>query len=201
VCIRLVFSVLFTVALAKGGSGSIEPRSHSSPVAVFVPHELFRDDEFDAVVRILERAKIPLAIVSSDTTAAQGIDGLTIKPEQTLTEINPNDFSALVLVDGSGIVVYWNDSLLWRVCAEFAAAGRFVVGIELAPLVFARAGLLKNRTATVYPDFYCINMLKENGARHRFEDVVVDGCILTASKAEHTGKVIRLLVNFLTKGN
>lgn len=194
----MVFLALVTYALTIAGEPKPnQPPSPSLKVAIFLPHDLFRDEEFDAVMRILERAEITTVVVSSDTTAARGIDGLTVKPQQLLNKINPADFSALVLIDGSGITTYWNDTVLGRCCREFLEAGRFVVGIELAPIVLARARLLKERYATVYPDFYCINLLKEYGARHRFNDIVIDKNILTVSKAEHTGKAMRLLVKIL----
>jgi protease I len=196
--IRLVFLALltFTLTCAEEAASGRFPNG-SNAVAIFIPHDLFRDDEFDAAIRILERFNIPTVVVSSDTTAAQGIDGLTVKPQKILAAITPADFSALVLIDGSGIAVHWDDTLLWRCCQEFAAAGRYLVAIELAPLVLARAGVLKNRRATVHPDFYCISVLKENGARHQFAAVVTDGNLLTASKAEYTGKVMRLLARYL----
>ncbi|MGB9742306.1 MAG: DJ-1/PfpI family protein [candidate division WOR-3 bacterium] len=199
--IRLLIGILLTYALTSNGTAATgQLPVGPAAVAIFIPHGLFRDDEFDAALRILERFGIPAIVVSSDTTAAQGIDGLTVKPQKTLTELRPAEFSALVLVDGSGITAYWHDTLLWRCCQEFAAAGRYVVAIELAPVILARAGVLRNRRATVYPDFYCINVLKAGGARHRFGPVVTDGNVLTASKAENTAQVIRLLVKYL-KGN
>lgn len=166
-------------------------------VAVFVPHDLFRDDEYDNIVRALERANFSVAVVSSDTTAAQGIDGLLIKPERLLKEITPDEFAALILVNGSGIVPYWKDTVLQERCRQFAAAGRLVAAIELAPLVLARAGVLKGKAATVFPHRYTINILKEHGARHKFQPVVVDGNIITAARAEHTPAFARAIVRKL----
>ncbi len=169
----------------------------AQPVAVFVPHDLFRDDEFERIVRTLERANFSVAVVSSDTTAAQGIDGLLLKPERLLKEITPDEFAALVLVNGSGIAPYWKDTVLQERCRRFADAGRLVAAIELAPLVLARAGVLKGKSATVFPHRYAINILKEHSARHKFQPVVVDGNIITAARAEHTAAFARAIVRKL----
>lgn len=183
---RTVFLVLLSSTLVA-----------AQPVAVFVPHDLFRDDEYDNIVRVLERAQLSVVVVSSDTTAAQGIDGLLLKPERLLKEITPDEFAALVLVNGSGIVPYWKDTVLQERCRQFAAAGRLVAAIELAPLVLARAGILKGKNATVFPHRYAINILKEHGARHRFKSVVIDGNIITAARAEHTPAFARAIVRKL----
>ena len=184
--IKTVFLVLLCGALAA-----------AQPVAVFVPHDLFRDDEFERTVRTLQRANFSVTIVSSDTNAAQGIDGLLIKPDRLLKEVTPDEFAGLVLVNGSGIAPYWKDTVLQERCRQFAAAGRIVAAIELAPLVLARAGVLKGKTATVFPDRFALNILKEHGCRHKFQPVVVDGNIITAARAEHTLAFARAIVRKL----
>ncbi|MEO0020162.1 MAG: DJ-1/PfpI family protein [candidate division WOR-3 bacterium] len=167
------------------------------PVAVFVPQQLFRDDEFETVVKVIERAKIQVVTVAVDTSVAQGIDGLLVKPQRKLREMAPDDFAALVLIDGSGASVYWQDSVLQRICREFVAAGRLVAAIELAPITLAYAGVLNGKSATVFPDHFSIKILKENGCRHRFGSVVKDGDIITAAKAEHALPFARTVVRVL----
>ncbi len=184
--VRVVLLSLVVVRLAS-----------ALPVAVYIPQHLFRDDEFETVVKVIERAKIPVATVAHDTSVAQGIDGLLVKPQFLLKEVTPEDFAALVLVDGSGVSVYWQDSVLHRLCREFAAAGRLVAAIELAPIVLAYAGVLRDKTATVFPNYFSIRTLKENGCRHRFGSVVRDGNIITAAKAEHALAFARAIVRVL----
>ncbi len=188
--------ILLVLLGSSNGSMELNP-AESETVAIFVPSNLFRDDELNTTVRLLEKYEIPLLLISTDTTAAQGIDGLIIKPQRLISEVKADRFSALVLINGSGIAPYWNDSTIWHQCREFADAGRIIVAIELAPIILAKAGLLKGRQATVYPDFYSIGILKQNGARHYFADIVQDKNIITTSKAEYTGKAIRRLAAIL----
>lgn len=168
----------------------------AQPVAVFVPHDLFQE-EFERVLRGLERANFSVVIVSSETTAAQGIDGLLIKPEQLVKDLSPEQFVGLILVNGSGIVRYWKDTVLQDRCRQFAAAGRLVAAIELAPIILARAGVLAGKKATVFPHRYSINILKEAGCRYLFNPVVTDGNIITAARAEHTTLFVRTIVKKL----
>ncbi len=173
--------------------------ANAGRVAVFIPNDLFRDDEFEPVAGVLERAGIEVVVVSNETTAAQGFDGLLVKPRMLYQEVRPDDFAALVLIDGSGLVPYLEDSVLHRLCQEFIARGRLVAGIELAPLVFAYAGILKGKTATVFPDHHSIGVLKEHGCRHSFRSVVVDGNIITAAKAEDAVAFARTVVKMLKR--
>ncbi|MGQ9679019.1 MAG: DJ-1/PfpI family protein [bacterium] len=166
-------------------------------VAVFVPHDLFREDEFERILYGLDRANFSVVIVSSDTAAAQGIDGVLIKPDQLIKDLTPEGFAGLILVDGSGIVSHWKDTVLQERCRQFAAAGRLVAAIELAPIILARAGILEGKKATVFPDHYSINILKEGGCHHRFDAVVTDGNIITAARAEHTPLFVRTIVKKL----
>lgn len=180
------FLLIFWVATAVAQS-----------VAVFVPHDLFREDEFEYLLRGLERANFSVVIVSSETTAAQGIDGLLIKPERVVKEIAPEEFVGLILSNGSGVVRYWKDTVLQERCRQFAAAGRLVAAIELAPIILAHAGVLAGKKATVFPHRYSINILKEAGCRYQFNPVVTDGNIITAARAEHTPQFVRTIVKKL----
>ncbi len=194
--LALLMLWLNTTTVATGVDTG-EGKRNLKPVAVFIPNYFFRDDEYQVITSVLERAKIPFVVVGNDTTAAQGIDGLLVKPSALLNEITPADFSAIVLTSGSGLFAYWKDTVLLNRCESFAREGRIVAAVELGPLILARAGVLRNKSATVFPDFYCIQVLKENGARYRFGGVVRDGNIITAAKAEDTHRLVRTLVRML----
>lgn len=176
---------------------TVDDNKDLRPVAVYIPSHLFREDEYQVIIKVLERAEIPIVVVANDTTAAQGIDGLLVKPQALLKDITPADFSAMVLINGPGLVAYWKDTVLFNRCQNFTVKGRLIAAVELAPLILARAGVLQNRSATVFPDFYCIRVLRENGARYRFSSVVRDGNIITAAKAEDTHRLARVLVRML----
>lgn len=189
--ILIVLSQLLLLILTVAGS------TKPLPVAVFVPYALFRDDVFEKVVRVIERNSLLVVVVSTDTVSTQGIDGLMVKPQRLIGEITPEEFSALVLLDGAACAPLWNDTLLHNRCRAFATAGRVVAAIELAPLILAHAGILANRKATVFPDHYAIGVLKNSGARHRFNPVVKDGNIITAARADNAVNFARLLVKTL----
>ncbi len=168
-------------------------------VAVFLPNTFFRDEEYQIVTMALERAKFQVVVVATETTAVQGIDGLYVKPQRLLSEIAPEEFAGLILIDGPGAVVYWGDTVLHRVCQQFATAQRVLGACGLSPIILAKAGLLRGKRATVFPDHYSIGLLKANGCYYRFGPVVSDGNIVTGDKSENCRTYARTLIKVLKR--
>uniref|UniRef100_A0A7C4GCX5 DJ-1/PfpI domain-containing protein n=1 Tax=candidate division WOR-3 bacterium TaxID=2052148 RepID=A0A7C4GCX5_UNCW3 len=168
-------------------------------VLVFVPQSLFLDEDYEAVTSQLNRAGLRVVTASTDTTAAESMDGLLIKPEQSLATVDPADYAGLVLVGGSGAVLYWEDSLLHSRCRGFTDAGRLIAAIGLMPIALARAGLLTGRRATVFPDRRAIEMLKKAGAKVSLNDIVIDGNIMTASRTRAARALARHIARRLPR--
>lgn len=167
-------------------------------VAVFLPGTFFQDDEFQTVVMALEKAGFDVVVTSADTTVAKGIDGLLVRPQRLLRDVSPNEFAGLVLVNGPGAAVYWDDKELHNICQEFVSAGRVVAAMGISPIILAKAGVLFGKKATAFPDRHTIALLKENGCHYRFGPVVRDGNILTANRSENCRAFVRALINMLT---
>lgn len=191
--LKLLQIVITAGLLAQPAGASGRPA-----VLVFVPQSLFLDEEYDAVTSRLSRAGLRVVTSSTDTTAAESMDGLLIKPELPLAAADPADYAGLVLVGGSGAVLYWGDSLLHARCREFAAAGRLVAAIGIMPVALARAGLLKGRRATVFPDRRAVEFLKEAGARVSLNEIVTDGNIVTASRSRTARALARHIARRLS---
>ena len=65
---------------------------------------------------------------------------------------------------------------------SFAEAGKVVAAICIAPVILARAGLLKGKRATVFPDG--IPELEKAGAVYTAQSVERDGRIITGNGPE-----------------
>ncbi|MEO0071333.1 MAG: DJ-1/PfpI family protein [candidate division WOR-3 bacterium] len=183
--------------MAYGFCPSAEADSAQS-VAVFLPQTFFRDDEFQTVTMALEKAGFNVVVTAAETTVVKGIDGLLVRPQRLLRDISPQGFVGLVLINGPGAAVYWDDKELHKICQEFVSAERVVAAIGTSPIILAKAGVLSGKKATAFPDRRTITILKENGCQYRFGPVVRDGNILTANRSENCFAFVRALIKMLT---
>ena len=182
---RRLLPVLVLVALACGSKPSAtETESVSLPesqskVLFVIAHQGFRDEEFAAPRKILEEKGFAGVIASTDTTIAKGMLGAKVKPDFLISQANADDYVALVIVGGAGARMLWGDSTLIRLAGEFKEADKILGAICLAPVVFARAGILKGVDATCFSSVS--SELEACGAHYVKEDVVCSGKIVTAS--------------------
>jgi protease I len=160
------------------------PGKSGRTVLVFLPQRLYSGEEFEPALRQLSLAGLQTRIASSDTSAAISMGSVLVKPDLALLDAQAADYAGLVLIGGSGAALYWDDSLVHARCLEFAKSGRVVAAIGIAPIILARAGVLKGRRATVFRERSAINWLKQAGAKFSFKELVADRNIITAASDE-----------------
>ncbi len=168
-------------------------------VLAFVPQKMFREEVLEAVRRRLEYAGYRVKVAAPDTTIAVGMTRTVIRPNLTLADARPDDFAALVVIGGSGTVVYWSDTLLGDLVRAFAQSGRLVAASGVAPIVLARAGVLAGHRATVYPHRSAVGELQAAGARYVANPVVEDDNLITAADAKYAGRFSRSIIDWLKR--
>ncbi len=180
-------------APAPGGT-SIEP------LLLYLPQQLFNEQEFDPALRRISQAGIRTLLVSADSGVAVSMSQLIVNLDLTLRDVNAADYAGLVLIGGSGAALHWDDSLLQARCREFAAGGKVVAAIGIAPVTLARAGVLKGRKATAFCDRTTVDWLRQAGARYSFRGVVADGNIITAASSEQARAFGQAVAKAVLKG-
>jgi protease I len=163
------------------GGGKPEPvktQPKKSVLFVIAP-ENFQDQEFQVPYELLKQAGHRVAVASRDTILATGMMGLKVKPDLPLSEVDTLDYDGLILVGGTGSVVYWDDPLLHQVVRHFVKADKVVAAICLAPVVLARAGVLEGLEATCFET--AAGELTRSGANYTGRDLTVSGRIITGS--------------------
>ena len=146
---------------------------------MIVAHKDFRDEEFLQPKEMLEAEGIEVSVASSDLSEASGKFGARVKPGLLVKDIKAGDFSAIIFVGGAGASEYWDDPHAQKVAREAALDGKVLAAICIAPVILARAGVLKGRRATVWPSE--AGELKSAGADYSVKNVERDGNIITAS--------------------
>lgn len=151
--------------------------------AVFIVAEQeFRDEEYQVPKDVLSQAGIEVVTASTTTEEAVGKLGLKVRPDLLVAEIKPDDYGAIVFVGGGGAAQYFADFAVHALARSFAEAGKVVAAICIAPVILARAGLLKGKRATVFPDG--IPELEKAGAVYTAQSVERDGRIITGNGPE-----------------
>ncbi len=169
----------------------------------------FRDIEYFAPKTILESAGHSVKTASNGKAGeiAVGADGGEAKIDIDIADVNAENFDAVVFVGGPGALENLDNEQSYRLAREISAERKLLAAICVAPVILAKAGVLKNRKATAWTsvsDKSAVEILKSNKAEFVDEDVVGDGNIITANgpkSAEKFGeKLKKSLVRFFGQG-
>lgn len=139
----------------------------------------FRDEEFLQPKAILEKAGIAVTVASKTTAQALGKFGACVVPDIPLAQADVADFDAVVFIGGSGSVQFWDDPQAHELARQAVRRKKLLAAICAAPVILARAGLLKGRKATVFADD--AEEIKKEGAVYTGKDVEQDGDLITAA--------------------
>jgi protease I len=147
-------------------------------ILIFLAAKNFNEGEFLTLKNAVERKKLKMFVASDANSLCIGDKGLKIRPDVSKFNMKAVNFGGLAIVGGEGIRQYWTDKNLQKLVLDFAQQRKPVGAICLAPIVLAKAGLLKNKKAVCYPQDK-IELEKES-AVFTDEPVVIEGKIVTA---------------------
>jgi protease I len=151
-------------------------------VVIAIAPEKYRDEELAEPVAALTKAGIAFDIASTRAGPCTGMLGGKTIAGISFDEIDPKDYNGLVIVGGSGSQTHlWEDDMLVRLAIYFHEKGKVVGAICLAPVVLAKAGILKQKKATVYDSPVAVMEMKKGKAILVSEPVVIDSRIITAN--------------------
>ncbi len=173
-----------------------QPQSGKSVLMVIAPKD-FRDEEFKEPYDLLTKSGMRLTIASTDTTSARGMLGMVVKPQILLNQVNPDSFEAIVIAGGVGCKVLWDDTTLHRIVCRFNEVHKPIAAICIAPVVLARAGILKDKKATVYPEV--AGEIRTHCLQYSASDVEVSDNVITASGPHAAKEFAKAILELLTK--
>ena len=153
-------------------------------IAMIIAFQDFRDEELFIPRSIFLAEGAEVKIASSKKGKAIGSYGGVIDVDLTLDELNVSNFDAIVFVGGAGAAKYIEDERCHQIAQKAVEEDKVLGAICIAPTILARAGVLKDKKATVWSsnlDKSAIKILQEEGAVYQKDSVVVDGKIVTAN--------------------
>lgn len=163
---------------------------------MLLPGRDFRDEEYLQPRDALERAGASIIVASTTTDEVTGMRGMTVKPDLLVDDADASQFAGFVLVGGTGAAEYFHSEAVHDLARAFAAAGKPLGAICIAPTILANAGLLDGRAATCH-DSQSGN-LKKRGARYTGRLVERDGNLVTAEgplAAQQFGRTLVAMLN------
>jgi protease I len=147
---------------------------------VMYPYQRLREEGYE--VHIAAPSKKKLRFVVHDFEP--GFDTYTEKPgyswqaDVAFSEVQPEDYAALVIPGGRAPEYIRNDKDCQRIVQHFFEREKPVAHLCHAPLVLAAAGVLKGRRTAAYPALE--PDIRSAGAQFVDSEAVVDGMMVSA---------------------
>ena len=164
-------------------------------VLLFLPAKDFNEEEYSIVRKLLLKFGKNVFITSDDHYVCTGSKGMKVKSDTSFNNINVRNFAALVLIGGKGNKDYWGNEKLHTITRNFSDANKVIGAICSAPLILAKAGVLKDKIATCFNEDK--NELINLGIEYQDRSVVTDKNIITSngshSAAQFTEAVLQLI--------
>ena len=203
IVILIIFGVAYIGTRSPANAQSSEKSAKKQPepidaelvgkkILFVIAPSNFRDEELFDTKKILSEQGAEIKIVSTTIDSICGMLGRAVKSEGLIANEKADNYDCIVFVGGSGAKVLWNNSDAHRLAKNAVESGKIVAAICIAPVILARAGILKNCDATVFSS--AKGELIKAGAKYSDSAVVRCGNIITAngpSAAKEFGETIR----------
>ena len=193
-------AMILPLLLLGGCDPATEPSQQQKVIMVRAP-QYYCDEELFHIRAALEKKSIGLVVASTSTAEALGERlGVKIEADITIQEVDIKEFVGVVIGSGTGCKAsLWQDENLREIVKLAHAQNKFIAAGCNAPVVLARAGILKERRATVFPNDENIMELKNAAAVYKNEPLVVDGNIITSRDLMALKDFAGAIVNTFTK--
>ncbi len=164
-------------------------------------------EEIEAIVVIdlLRRAGIEVLTAAVENEAnllVRGSHGIGIQADKDFQEIlglDPADFDMLILPGGPAVDFLSKQEQILEFVRQCSQNGMAIAAICAAPLILAKAGLLKNKTITSFPGIR--EKILGDIKSYSEERVVQDGNLITSRGAGTAEEFALALIEFLSGKN
>ncbi len=150
--------------------------------ALIISADNFEDSELLIPYYRLKETGVEVTVASLTRGNITGKHGYEVTVDKTLDEVNPDDYSLLVLPGGKAPAVVRKELKALEIARSFFARRKPVAAICHGPQILISAGLLRGRRATCYMSV--ADELKEAGALYEDREVVVDTNLVTSRQPE-----------------
>lgn len=165
-------------------------------VLIFLPAKDFNEQEYLIISNQLLKSNYKIFIASDSPFICVGSNGLKVKNDVQLYNVHHENFFGFVLIGGNGVRQYWNNKLLQNIAKKFYENKKVIGAICAAPIVLAKAGLIKEKATCFIDDK---KELEREGIEFQNSPVFVENKIITAQNPQASGDFILTFISQLTK--
>ncbi len=179
ICFTLCFFMMLGV-LESGPINTASAKIEQKKVLMVIAPKDFEDCEVLEPMAILKANGAMVTIASTTTDTAIGTNGMKITPDIKISDAKADDYDAIVIPGGVGVIgSLWDNVELHALIQAFNTQNKIVASMCAAPPTLAKAGILKDKTVTMFPWDDGIKELTTRGAIYVNEETVTDGNIVT----------------------
>lgn len=182
-CLLLV-SLLFIIPQSCSGGDESDGKTKADltgiKVVMIIASQKFQDEEYQTPQVLLAQAGAGITVASSSLDESAGMLGqVKVKPDILIKDVKVKEFDAIIFVGGVGAKEYYDSKPAHDIVKEAVKETKVLAAICIAPVILAKAGVLKDKKATVFSSEK--DTLEKYGALCQAKDVVQDGQIITAN--------------------
>ena len=164
-------------------------------VLLFLSATDFNEEEYSIIRKLLLKYGKNIFITSDDHYVCSGSKGMKVKSDTSFYNINIKNFSAMVLIGGKGSKAYWDNEKLHTIARNFNDAQKVIGAICSAPVILAKAGILKDKSATCY--YEDKNELISLGINYQDRAVISDKNIVTSNGSQSTAQFTEAILHLI----
>jgi len=114
---------------------------------IFIPPKDFRDESVSLIRLFFDKWGVNYRISSYTSSECVGMRGASYSPQVHTSKVTSADYDAIVLIDGNGIDNYklYDYRPLLDLVSNFHRQGKYIIGIDNAAKIPARANIVKGR--------------------------------------------------------
>jgi protease I len=157
----------------------------------------FEDTELLVPYYRLKEEGIEVDIASIKKGTIKGKHGYEVQADKALKEVNPDDYSILILPGGKAPETVRKDKNAVAIAKHFFQKNKPVSAICHGPQTLITAGLMKGKHATSYKSV--AQEMKDSGALYEDKDVVVDGNLITSRQPSDLPAFMREIMKVIRK--
>lgn len=171
-------------------------------VLIIIPHDRFRDEEFESVYNLLMQNGHIIYVGSNHHTEAKGDFGLLVKPDINISFVEPEDFDVYVFIGGRGVEEYFTESSIHNLIRNAYQSRKMIAAIGTAVELLVFSGIINGKRITCHPSI--IANVQSAGAYYTGRIVEIDGDIITATdvraKDDFSRTILKAISHIDSKG-